>query len=76
MLTTFTCIAGEQLCVMCMDLFLAGTETTSGLLGYCIRYMVQHPAVQSKLRHELLLEVGAQRLPSMDDMSKYVMMHN
>jgi cytochrome P450 family 2 subfamily U polypeptide 1 len=61
--------------MICMDLFSAGTETTSSTIGYCIRYMVQHPAVQSKLRQELLREVGAQRLPSMDDMPKYLLFH-
>ncbi|KAF4523114.1 hypothetical protein B566_EDAN003128 [Ephemera danica] len=65
--STFT---GEQLCAVCIDLFNAGTETSSSTLAYALRYLVQFPRVQDKLRHELHNVIGTERLPDMDDLSK------
>jgi cytochrome P450 len=61
----------EQLIVMCMDLFLAGTETTASSLGYFFLYLMQHPEEQEKMRQEIFRVVGRDRLPSLDDMPKY-----
>lgn len=65
-----TILPDPQLCTICMDLFIAGTETTSSTIGYCMRYMLQYPHIQHKLRDELLREIGRERLPTMEDMTK------
>ncbi|XP_053556425.1 cytochrome P450 2J6 [Bombina bombina] len=40
----FTCVA---------DLFLAGTETTSASLEWCLLYMMAHPEIQEKCHEEI-----------------------
>ncbi|XP_059480644.1 methyl farnesoate epoxidase-like [Neocloeon triangulifer] len=65
--STFT---EEQLVVLCMDLFLAGTETTASSLGYFFLYLMQYPKVQEKMRQEIFKVVGRDRLPSLEDMPK------
>ncbi|XP_065352558.1 uncharacterized protein LOC135947516 [Cloeon dipterum] len=65
--STFT---EQQLVVLCMDLFLAGTETTASSLGYFFLYLMQYPDVQEKMRQEIFRVVGRDRLPSLDDMPK------
>lgn len=37
----------------CIDHFLAGTETTSVVLTYCLWQLSRHPTVQQKLQDEL-----------------------
>jgi cytochrome P450 len=61
----------EQLITICVDLFLAGTETTASKIGFTLRYLVWYPEIQEKVRQELYRVVGKDRIPSMDDMPKY-----
>lgn len=56
--------------MLCTDLFIAGTETTSGTIAYAMRYMLQYPHIQEKVRDEILREVGSERLPNMEDVTK------
>jgi cytochrome P450 family 2 subfamily J len=60
----------EQLTAICVDLFLAGTETTASTIGFTLRYMIKFPEIQQKVREELHRVVGKERLPSMEDMPK------
>jgi methyl farnesoate epoxidase/farnesoate epoxidase len=60
----------EQLCALCIDLFNAGTETTSSTLAYSLRYMVQYPRVQDEMRQELYRVIGNERLPGIEDAPK------
>lgn len=59
----------EQLLATCLDLFQAGTETTSNTLSFGLIYMVHNPAVQAKVRHELDRVIGRSRLPTLNDRS-------
>jgi cytochrome P450 len=43
----------KQLVHNCMDLFLAGSETTSKSLQYAIACLILHPEVQDKVQEEL-----------------------
>ena len=36
-----------------MDLFTAGIETTSNLLGFALIYMILNPDVQTKVQEEI-----------------------
>ncbi|XP_053688047.1 methyl farnesoate epoxidase-like [Sabethes cyaneus] len=58
---------GEQLLCLCLDLFQAGSETTSNSLGFGIAYMMHHPEVVKKIHQELDSVVGRYRLPVLDD---------
>ncbi|XP_071854953.1 cytochrome P450 2U1-like isoform X1 [Apostichopus japonicus] len=47
-----------------MDLFAAGTETTSTSLTWAVLYMMTHPNVQENVQKELDEVVGREKLPS------------
>ncbi|XP_055631206.1 methyl farnesoate epoxidase-like [Toxorhynchites rutilus septentrionalis] len=57
----------EQLLCVCLDLFQAGSETTSNTLGFGVAYMLHHPEVVSKMHQELDNVVGRYRLPLLRD---------
>ncbi|XP_058835271.1 methyl farnesoate epoxidase-like [Topomyia yanbarensis] len=59
--------SNEQLLCLCLDLFQAGSETTSNTLGFGIAYMLHHPSVVEKIHQELDSVVGRYRLPLLDD---------
>ncbi|XP_040895996.1 cytochrome P450 2J4-like [Toxotes jaculatrix] len=53
---------------MCsLDLFLAGTETTSTTLQWALIYLIKHPDIQKKVQAEIDTVIGQTRLPSMAD---------
>ncbi|XP_065113138.1 cytochrome P450 2N13 [Paramisgurnus dabryanus] len=58
----------EQNLVMCvLDLFLAGTETTSTTLCWGLIYLITNPDVQEKVHEEIDRVIGHTRLPSVAD---------
>lgn len=57
----------EGLIVTCQDLFVAGEETTSSTLAFCLLYLVLHPTVQNAVQKELDSVVGRNRSPSVED---------
>ncbi|XP_071490170.1 cytochrome P450 2J6-like [Diadema antillarum] len=50
-----------------IDLFIAGTETTSTSLKWAIMFMMTHQDVQSRVQKELDQVVGRDRFPRLDD---------
>ncbi len=50
-----------------IDLFIAGSETTSTTLTWAVLYMVREPDIQRKVQTELDTVVGGSRLPSLAD---------
>ncbi|KAK4873499.1 hypothetical protein RN001_015528 [Aquatica leii] len=57
----------EQLLSLCLDLFMAGSETTSNTLGFAMLYMLKYPNVQKKVQDEIDDVVGRNRWPTMQD---------
>lgn len=57
----------KQLLAICLDMFMAGSETTSKSLGFCFLYLVLYPDVQRKAQEEIDKVVGRERLPSLED---------
>ena len=68
--SSFNGEAGEvNLKASLFDLYLAGSETTSTTLLFCIMYMVNYPEIQKKVHAELDRIVGHSRMPSLNDRS-------
>ncbi|XP_006778968.2 PREDICTED: cytochrome P450 2U1 [Myotis davidii] len=49
------------------DLFVAGTDTTSNSLLWCLLYMSLNPDIQEKVHEEIERVIGADRVPSLTD---------
>ncbi|KAK3764527.1 hypothetical protein RRG08_013911 [Elysia crispata] len=50
------------------SLVVAGTETTSMTLNWCVLYCLHHPEIQEKVFDEIKTQVGTARPPCMSDM--------
>ncbi|XP_048052251.1 cytochrome P450 2J4-like [Megalobrama amblycephala] len=57
----------ENLFICTLDLFVAGTETTSTTLYWGLLYMIKYPEIQAKVQEEIDRVVGGSRLPSFSD---------
>ena len=57
----------EELLVVSMDMFTAGSETTSNTLAWSANYMITHPEIQARVQAEID-EVLGDRTPSLEDM--------
>lgn len=64
-------IADDQLMSLCLDLFMAGAETTSNTLGFAMQLMVLHPDIQRKVQKEMDEVIGRNRLPCLNDRMRY-----
>ncbi|KAH9510291.1 cytochrome P450 2 sub U member 1 [Bulinus truncatus] len=51
-------------------LFIAGSETTSSTILWCLLYVLNYPEVQSKIFNEIQEQIGTERLPNMADKPK------
>lgn len=65
--STFT---DEQLVMVCLDMFLAGSYTTSNTLNFALMLMVLHPDIQTKCFKDIYNNVEKGRLPSLTDRQK------
>uniref|UniRef100_A0A670I247 Cytochrome P450 family 2 subfamily J member 2 n=1 Tax=Podarcis muralis TaxID=64176 RepID=A0A670I247_PODMU len=57
----------ENLLQSTLDLFFAGTETTSATLHWALLYMAIYPDIQAKVQAEIDSVIGQSRQPAMDD---------
>ncbi|XP_053623785.1 probable cytochrome P450 303a1 [Plodia interpunctella] len=57
----------DQLLAICMDMFMAGTETTNKSMSFGFSYMVRDPSIQKKAQEEIDRVVGKDRAPNLDD---------
>ncbi|XP_072505766.1 cytochrome P450 2J2-like [Notamacropus eugenii] len=57
----------ENLVFCTLDLFLAGTETTSTTLRWALLYMALNPKIQGKIQAEIDRVLGQSRYPTMAD---------
>lgn len=62
----------NQLVAICMDMFMAGTETTSKSMSFCFSYLVRDQEVQKKAQTEIDNVLGRERVPCLEDRHKYV----
>lgn len=59
-----------QLLAICLDMFMAGTETTMKSLNFMFLHLVREPSIQKKARQEIDRVIGRHRLPTLDDRVK------
>lgn len=57
----------DHLLAVCMDMFMAGSETTSKSMGFAFLYLVRNQDVQKKAQEEIDAVIGRDRLPTLDD---------
>nr|QYV43140.1 methyl farnesoate epoxidase / farnesoate epoxidase [Colaphellus bowringi] len=57
----------DQLMSLCLDLFMAGAETTSNTLGFAMLVMILYPDVQERVQKEMDIEIGRNRWPTLND---------
>ncbi|KAK0176822.1 hypothetical protein PV328_000926 [Microctonus aethiopoides] len=57
----------SQLLAICVDLFVAGSETTTKALNFGFLYLVLYPEVQQKAQEEIDRVIGRNRLPTLSD---------
>ncbi|XP_067369543.1 cytochrome P450 2J2-like isoform X2 [Channa argus] len=57
----------SNLVLCCVDLFLAGSETTSKTLQWGLVYLIQNPHIQEKVHAEIDRVIGQNRQPTMAD---------
>jgi len=60
-------VGREYLANTMLDLFIAGSETTSTSLTWAVLLMTRHPDIQAKVQEELDNVVGKSRTPSIED---------
>lgn len=59
--------ADEQFITTTIDLFEAGSETSSNTMEFAIYFAMKHPSVQDKIFEEIERVVGKDRYPTMED---------
>ncbi|XP_040895827.1 cytochrome P450 2J4-like [Toxotes jaculatrix] len=57
----------QNLSVCALDLFGAGTETTTTTLHWALLYMIYYPHIQEKVQAEIDTVIGSSRQPSVSD---------
>ncbi|XP_012539456.1 probable cytochrome P450 303a1 isoform X2 [Monomorium pharaonis] len=57
----------SQLLAICVDLFIAGSETTSKALGFGFLNLILNPHVQRKAHEEIDRVIGRDRFPTLAD---------
>ncbi|KAF4524877.1 hypothetical protein B566_EDAN011207 [Ephemera danica] len=62
----------EQLVMVCLDMFVAGSTTTSNSLSFALLYLSCYPKVQIKIQQELDEVLGAEQLPTLADQIRFL----
>ncbi|XP_032400728.1 cytochrome P450 2G1-like [Xiphophorus hellerii] len=57
----------DNLVATVMNLFLAGTETTSSTIRHALSVLIKHRNIQDKMQEEIDSVIGRERCPNMED---------
>ncbi|KOX69409.1 hypothetical protein WN51_05572 [Melipona quadrifasciata] len=72
----FNCLKGENLLILCLDLFLAGSKTTTDTLTTIFLFLSLHSEWIKVLQEELDNVVGRSRSPILEDYSSLPLMES
>jgi len=59
-----------QLLAICLDMFVAGSETTNNASNFMMLHLTRSPHVQKRAREEIDRVIGRNRLPKLSDRPK------
>ncbi|BET00587.1 cytochrome P450 [Nesidiocoris tenuis] len=62
-----TYFTDDQLIMVCLDFFIAGSQTTSSTLDFALLHMITFPDVQQRMQEELDQVISKGQLPSIID---------
>lgn len=65
-------LSERDLCVLILDLFFAGSETTASTLTFMFYYLANHPEIQKKLQAEIDLALPKGTLATLEDRIRYL----
>ncbi|XP_029301772.1 cytochrome P450 2F3-like isoform X2 [Cottoperca gobio] len=57
----------DNLVATVLNLYLAGTETTSSTLRFALNVLIKYPKIQEKMQQEIVDVIGKERCPRMED---------
>ncbi|XP_078097217.1 uncharacterized protein LOC144511115 [Mustelus asterias] len=60
----------KNLLMSAMNLFLAGTETTSTTMRWTLQILAKYPQIQEKIQQEIEEVIGSSRCPAIEDRAK------
>ena len=63
-------ITSDMTCDLCMDLLIAGTDTSAQTVNWYLLLMANRPEIQARVHEELDRVVGRDALPTVDDRTR------
>lgn len=60
----------KQLLAVCLDMFIAGSETTTKTMGFAMLHIIRDGEIQRRIQAELDVVVGRGRLPLVEDRAR------
>lgn len=60
----------KQLLAVCLDMFIAGSETTTKTMGFAMLHIIRDGGIQRRIQDELDAVVGRGRLPLVEDRAR------
>ena len=63
-------ITNDMTCDLCMDLIIAGTDTSAQTVNWFLLLMANNPEIQAKVHEELDQTIGRYGMPTVDDRTR------
>lgn len=60
----------KQLQAVCLDMFIAGSETTTKTMGFAMLHIIRNNVIQTSIQAEIDVVVGRGRLPVLEDRAR------
>lgn len=70
-MNTLFLMTEEQLVMVCLDFFIAGSQTTSNTLSFALLNMIIHQDIQEQAFKEIRSVLGDRKVPTLEDRCRY-----